>query len=282
MLTIRPATMDDREAVLAFCRDTFDWGDYIEYVYDDWLNSGHGELAVALFEERPVGISHVLYLSEHEAWFEGLRVDPDFRGKGVAKALTNYIRAGCFARGITVGRAFIEESNVASQSLSTKAGFHKVMEFRGWRHTAEPVARELLEEVHPAAQDDIMEITEYMGAYSGRMMAWNWHAQEVSSTALQRALDDDALYLVKRDGGIVCVAAVSYWAAERELDVVSYFCEAAADVEPLVKYVVNEQALGRVKAFHMFEADGQRLLDLKALGFETVGHGVSGLWEARL
>ena len=59
MLEVRPATMEDKEAVLAFCRDTFDWGDYIEYVYDRWVDDPDGELAVAVLDDKPVGISHV-------------------------------------------------------------------------------------------------------------------------------------------------------------------------------------------------------------------------------
>ena len=279
MLTIRPAVREDKEAVLAFCRGTFDWGDYIEYVYDDWLNNPDGELAVALFAERPVGISHVLYLSEHEAWFEGLRVDPAYRHKGVATAVTNHIRAGCLARGIAVGRAFIAENNMASQSLSAKAGFRRAMLFRAWEYKAEPVHGDVAEEVRPAAPADMDQIADFMDAYAGRMMAWHWHAQKVSQAALARALKDKALYLVKREGAIVCVASVTHWADEKELDVVSYFCEAAEDVYPLVRYAANEIVADRVGEFRVFETDEQRLLDLGAMGFETDEQSVSGLWE---
>ena len=40
---IRPARPEDREAVLAFCMHTWDWGDYIESVWDEWLHDPQGK-----------------------------------------------------------------------------------------------------------------------------------------------------------------------------------------------------------------------------------------------
>lgn len=282
MLIIRPATIEDKEAVLAFCRETFHWGDYIEDVYDRWLAEPDGELAVAVFDGRPVGISHVAYLSPTEAWFEGLRVDPEYRRHGVAKALTSYTRAACLARGITVGRAFIDGSNVASQSLSAKAGFRKAMEFRAYKRTAEPEKHEIHEEVRSVLPEDIKLVAEFMQGYAGRIMAWHWHAQEVSVAALDRALRDESLYLVKRDEMVVCVAAVTYWDDDKSLDIITYFCKDAGDAKPMVLHFINEQAEGRVGEFHMFETAEQSVLDLEDMGFEASEHGVSGLWEMRL
>jgi hypothetical protein len=39
---IRRATAGDRAAVLAFCQDTFSWGDYIDQEWDDWLGDPTG------------------------------------------------------------------------------------------------------------------------------------------------------------------------------------------------------------------------------------------------
>ena len=282
MLEVRPATMEDKDAVLAFCRETFDWGDYIEHVYDDWVNDPEGQMAVAILDGKPVGISHVQYLSDSEAWFEGLRVDPEYRRHGVAKALTNFTRESCLARGITLGRAFIEGSNVASQSLSAKAGFRQVMVFKAYKHTAEPLKREVREEVRRVVAEDMKQVAEVMQRYAGRMIAWDWHAQQVSAKALARALRDEALYLVRRDGEVVCVAAVGYWDEDKDLDVVSYFCATEEDLRPLVQHFVNEQVEGRVAELHVFETDEQHVADLVAMGFDASEHGVSGLWEARL
>src|SRR6266516_3832544 len=84
---VRPARPEDREAVLAFCQQTWEWGDYIEYVWDEWLNNPQGKLFVAIKGSRPVGVANMRMLNKTEAWFEGMRVDPTYRQHGIASAL---------------------------------------------------------------------------------------------------------------------------------------------------------------------------------------------------
>src|SRR5260370_8455529 len=84
---VRPARPEDREAVLAFCQQTWEWGDYIEYVWDEWLNNPQGKLFVATRDEQPVAVANMRMLNKTEAWFEGMRVDPAFRQHGIASAL---------------------------------------------------------------------------------------------------------------------------------------------------------------------------------------------------
>src|SRR5256885_13713219 len=88
-LAVRAARQEDREAVLAFCAATWEWGDYIEDVWDRWLNDPKGSLFVATLDGQPVGISHMQMLTPTDAWLEGLRVDPDYRQQGIAKALSD-------------------------------------------------------------------------------------------------------------------------------------------------------------------------------------------------
>jgi hypothetical protein len=46
-LKIRAATKADKEEVLRFCIDTFEWGDYIDQVWDLWYSDRNGVLLVA-------------------------------------------------------------------------------------------------------------------------------------------------------------------------------------------------------------------------------------------
>src|SRR6266567_4449251 len=103
-LEIRPAQPEDREAVLAFCQQTWDWGDYIEFVWDEWLHDKQGVLYVATFDQQPVGIAHLHMLTQTDAWLEGMRVDPAHRHQGIATALNNAMLAEAMRRGATVAR----------------------------------------------------------------------------------------------------------------------------------------------------------------------------------
>ena len=70
---VRPARPEDREAVLAFCQQTWEWGDYLEYVWDEWLNNSQGKLFVATKDGQPVAVANMRMLNKTEAWFEGMR-----------------------------------------------------------------------------------------------------------------------------------------------------------------------------------------------------------------
>src|SRR5258708_8660628 len=114
LIEIRPARPEDREAVLAFSAHTWEWGDYIEYVWDEWLHDPQGMLFVATSDGQPVGIGHMRMLTKTEAWIEVLRVDPAFRGEGVASALYDAQLADAMRRGATIARLITESTNTAA------------------------------------------------------------------------------------------------------------------------------------------------------------------------
>src|SRR5215472_14516610 len=125
-LEIRPARPEDREAVLAFCQQTWDWGDYLEYVWDEWLNNPQGKLFVATIDGQPVGVANVRMLNATEAWFEGMRVAPAFRQHGIASALSNAQFTEASNRGATTFRLITESTNTAAIRLLDRGAFTRV------------------------------------------------------------------------------------------------------------------------------------------------------------
>ena len=101
---IRQARSEDREAVLAFCKHTWEGGDYIEYVWDEWLHDPRGVFYVAAMQGQPIGIAHLRMLNTPEAWLEGMRVDPAHRQHGVGTALHNAMIVEAMRRGATLAR----------------------------------------------------------------------------------------------------------------------------------------------------------------------------------
>jgi GNAT superfamily N-acetyltransferase len=89
----RDARPEDKAEVLALTAHTWEFGDYIQYVFDDWLADPDGRFLVAQEQTsgRIVAIDKLTMLSPTEAWFEGLRVHPDFRGRGLAGRLQKYM-----------------------------------------------------------------------------------------------------------------------------------------------------------------------------------------------
>src|ERR1700682_4870574 len=62
-LEVRQAQEHNRQAVLAFCNQTWEWGDYIAYVWDEWLHDENGVLFVATMDEQPVGVANLRMLN---------------------------------------------------------------------------------------------------------------------------------------------------------------------------------------------------------------------------
>lgn len=134
---IRRARPEDRDAVLAFCTNTWEWGDYIEYVWDEWLHAPQGALFVATVDGQPVGLAHMRMVSTNEAWLEGMRVDPNFRHRGLSKALSEAMMTEAMNRGATTARLATESTNVASITLAEYGHMRRIGSFAP--HKAEPV-----------------------------------------------------------------------------------------------------------------------------------------------
>src|SRR5688500_5329896 len=82
---VRDIRESDRAEVLAMTANTWSFGDYIKWVFDDWLADGRGRFLAAEHIEtgRLAAIDKFTFLSAREAWFEGLRVASEFRGHGL-------------------------------------------------------------------------------------------------------------------------------------------------------------------------------------------------------
>ena len=135
--SIRPARPTDRERVLAFCRQTWDFGDYIDRVWDRWLADPESDLLVTVDgQDSPIGLGHARMVSADEAWLEGLRVDPDVRQRGVGRAMTRAAVEAAERRGATTIRFATLASNTPMHRLAPQVGFTRRPGFTIWRAEA--------------------------------------------------------------------------------------------------------------------------------------------------
>ncbi len=134
-IVVRSARPADKDPILAFCQNTFSWGDYIADVWDLWLTDTLGRMFVAQVGEQPVGVVHAA-LADGAAWMEGMRVHPDFRQRGVATAMD--VAARAFAREHACSRARLVTSvkNIAAQALLARIGYRRVAQFNEWEGEA--------------------------------------------------------------------------------------------------------------------------------------------------
>jgi ribosomal protein S18 acetylase RimI-like enzyme len=148
-LEVREARAEDREAVFAFCAQTWGDGDYIPAVWDDWLADSSSALLVGVADGRPVALSHVRLMTPDEAWIEGVRVAPEMRRQGIGRVIVSQSLVRARALGATTARMFTGATNVASQRLFERFGFQRIAEL-AW-YTADALAddREAVVQAEP-------------------------------------------------------------------------------------------------------------------------------------
>ncbi|MBD1863993.1 MULTISPECIES: GNAT family N-acetyltransferase [Trichocoleus] len=126
-IVIRPAQPDDKPVVMEFCQHTWkDAEDYIPEVWDKWLADPSGQIFVAVLQERPVAMARAVKLSQQEGWWEGLRVDLQYRRLGLARVLEAHISQYLQQVGVTITRCCVATWNTAAHPFMKQQGYHKI------------------------------------------------------------------------------------------------------------------------------------------------------------
>ncbi|WP_336036308.1 GNAT family N-acetyltransferase [Halobacterium yunchengense] len=138
-LRVRQAELADYEDVAAFTRDTWadrrESGDYVPRVFEDWVESDGPRQRTFVVDagDDIAGLAQFVLLSDHEAWAQGMRANPDYRGRGVGRRLAHAGFDWARERGATVARNMVFSWNVMGLGHSRAVGFEPATEFR-WVH----------------------------------------------------------------------------------------------------------------------------------------------------
>ena len=124
-MIIRKAALSDVNQIIGFTKNTFQWGDYIPKVIHEWINDG--TVYVAALNDKVVGLINMVILQTGVAWLEGLRVHPDYRRRGIGRALTEYAINEALRLGARYAMLMIAEWNDASRRLAESLGFKEVL-----------------------------------------------------------------------------------------------------------------------------------------------------------
>jgi len=136
--TVRTARHDDYDDIVDMTSDVWAdraMADYIPDVFHDWVDDDGPDrkTLVVDVDGHAVGIAQAVILTETEAWFQGMRVDSEYRGKGLGSLLTDHLIKWAADAGASVGRSMVFSWNEAGLGQSLAAGFEAVTSFR-WAH----------------------------------------------------------------------------------------------------------------------------------------------------
>lgn len=203
-IVIRNARPRDRNAILSFTQSTFRWGDYLSYVWTDWLRSPHGKLLVAEVDGKVVGNLHAAFLGAGDAWFEGMRVHPGYRKHGIAALLDARAREIARESGCRVVRLMTAANNHPAQSALASFGYHLILALREWS------ARTLKGEVknvrqgNPDDESTCMDIWEHswmrrkLHSLAPQVNPWHWAS--FSRRHLHAAFNEGRVWISPAEG----------------------------------------------------------------------------------
>lgn len=193
-ILVRPGKPEDAPYIREFTSNTFEWGDYVGDIYESWLTDG--EVLVAEASGKPVGLNHIAYLSPFEAWFEGIRVHPDYRKAGIGKLLTTASLQRALTKGISEVRLLIAESNFPSQHLARSCGFARKVAFKEYVKPVEGPQTSPSLEVIVASSERAGEIVE-LGLKEVSLVGgdFRWMKLRVDTLLSRTAYDEIAVAL---------------------------------------------------------------------------------------
>ncbi len=197
---IRKARSSDKKAVVAFCAQIWEGWDYLPRVWDQWLEDPFGAFLVAEMDGRAVGTNKITLLGPGEVWLEGLRVNPLYRGKGLAHALNERAMKIIAELSPTVVRYGTVYDNWTSRHLGEGMGFWLI--FRCQRMLAEAL------EGHLSAQllgrvgdvDDIMAYLDRSMSFKQMkgQFAWGWTFKNLDRPFLERVVAESGALIARR------------------------------------------------------------------------------------
>jgi GNAT superfamily N-acetyltransferase len=211
---IRRAEAADKDQVLAFCQHTFDWGDYLHLVWDDWFADETGPLLVATLDEEPVGVAKVSLVTPTEAWLQGLRIHPAYRRRGLAWQFQSHCLNVARELGASVARLATSSKNAPVHKMTERVGMRRVVEVEVLQAASGPPGQGSVPSV-ALTLEDWPQVFKFV--FDGAALAamgglyktdWMWHA--LTHDKLRAHLARGQVLAARdEDGEIGAVAIVS-------------------------------------------------------------------------
>lgn len=120
---VRLARPADKGQLMSFIKGIWGGHDYIPRIWDEWLKDDTGRMFVVEADGVPVGMNRVRFLEDGSAWFEGARVHPEFRGKGMASKLGKSSMRFAKDRGVKAFRLASWSRNKAAHRQIARMNF---------------------------------------------------------------------------------------------------------------------------------------------------------------
>ena len=221
-MKFRFARKSDKEDVLKFCVNTFDWGDYIDQVWDLWFSESNGALIVAENEVHHnngsvIAVSHVsLCPNRRNIWLEGIRVSPDYRRRTIATELLSKMLSYGKRQGAKEASAIVGVNNLPSKLMMEKNGFNVISKWNYYSTNKPQAFRKV--NARTATFSDTKKVCDYLKQSeiyksSGKRYVSSWRWYSFDSDTISSIIKDGKLLITGNDviEGIAIINLDGYW-----------------------------------------------------------------------
>lgn len=263
--TVRAARASDKGPLMGFIRDVWGGHDYIPSVWDSWLKDPRGKMFVVEADGVPVGMNRVQFLEDGSAWFEGARVHPEHRGRGLATMLGENSMKVAESRGVTVFRLTSGSGNKLAHRQIARIRFGEIARFSVY----EPPRGRKRRDSGRGRKASVDELQEVVGLIEAsreyRLGAGTfWHdfaAASLTHDVIRKLLVEGAVW---RLGGAIAVYRAGAGGAWEEI---CFAGGPALDATALVKSLLGRNRKGRER--WVFVPQGSPLIHaLRTEGFK--------------
>ena len=223
----RPALPLDFTGMLELTSQIWEGDDYVPNVWHAWLFDPEGLLAVAEFKGKVVGLGKLTKLSLQDWWLEGLRVHPQFEGRGVASRIHKYLLDTWEKIGSGTIRFATVSTREPVKHLAQVNGFHLAGEYSTFKCATKNGSPKNSD---PFTQIEVHENQDVVDWFASHSLEWlpfgllnlGWQFAPPQEKYLAKYLDDKQIWWWKQDRGVIFLAEKNdgsdIWGRVRQLD----------------------------------------------------------------
>lgn len=197
------------------CAQTWEWGDYVPSVWDEWLADEQGAFIVGDLGPQMVALSKITFLSPDEIWLEGMRVASAFRGQGIAERFLGHSLTYAREHGARTVRLGTGDHNLPVHRIASRAGMECVGRYVLWVADPMPggVPPPFLAESH---WDRVWRFLSSSLAYAhcNRLYSVDWAWQTLSEEKLGSLIQDGAVAATRSAAGDILALAILHFDPE--------------------------------------------------------------------
>lgn len=253
MYRIRRARSEDKDKVLSFCTHTFNWGDYIDQVWDYWYNDANGRLLVAESGRgKRIAVSHVaLCPGRKKIWLEGIRVHPAHRRLHLATSLIDAMISYGLRKGAGEAYAIVSKDNAASHQMMKKNGFKAISRWAYYAIAGKKDQQQSEERL--ARLIEIGDIWNYLKAskiyeLSARSYVRSWHWYPLDHGELRNLITEKRVVVTGTPiNGVAIIDKTGYWTRKDVLQIVYLDSISTSTIRNLISFAANKYKYERLQ-----------------------------------